>query len=263
LIPQAAITEWRNNVPWQSMHQVEQDLALCRALVAIYSDEVLASSLAFRGGTALHKLFLSPQARYSEDLDFVQVNAEPIGPTLDRLREVLSFLGTPKVKSKANNNTMLFRFDTAFPPIVDMRIKIEINCKEHFSVLGWSKSPFKVDSMWFSGECDVLTYQLEELIGTKLRAMYQRKKGRDLFDLAKVSEAADLDLSSVVRCYEKYMNFQGVPIPTVDEYEANLMSKVEDESFRDDIFPMLRPETEYDVDTAFQRVKDTFISQME
>ena len=38
-------------------------------------------------------------------------------------------------------------------------------------------------SRWFTGAAKVLTYDLDELLGTKLRALYQRKKGRDLFDL--------------------------------------------------------------------------------
>jgi hypothetical protein len=100
------------------MHQVEQDLILSRALASIYSDGLLASSLCFRGGTALHKLYLSPQARYSEDLDFVQVKPEPIGPVLTRLREALGFLGEPKTKRKMSNNVMLLRFETTFPPVV-------------------------------------------------------------------------------------------------------------------------------------------------
>ena len=69
MIPQAYITEWSNHVPWQTNEQVEQDLVICRALVEIFKDEFLADSFAFRGGTALHKLYLHPQPRYSEDID--------------------------------------------------------------------------------------------------------------------------------------------------------------------------------------------------
>lgn len=103
MIPQAYITEWANQVPWQTNEQVEQDLIICRALVEIYSDDFLAKSLAFRGGTALHKLYLSPQPRYSEDIDLVQITAEPFGPLIDRLRVRLAFLGDPVRKQKENN----------------------------------------------------------------------------------------------------------------------------------------------------------------
>jgi hypothetical protein len=86
MIPRAAITAWRAKAPWSTDEQVEQDLAICRALVEIFSLDDLASQLAFRGGTALHKLFLTPASRYSEDIDLVQVEAGPIGPVMTALR---------------------------------------------------------------------------------------------------------------------------------------------------------------------------------
>jgi hypothetical protein len=73
MIPFDFITEWRSQAPWVSDLQVEQDLILTRAVVDLFSHETLPGALAFRGGTALHKLFLAPAARYSEDLDLVQV----------------------------------------------------------------------------------------------------------------------------------------------------------------------------------------------
>lgn len=78
MIPKSYITEWRNFVPWQTNEQVEQDLVICRALIEIFSDDFLRERLAFRGGTALHKLYLEPQPRYSEDIDLVQISSEPI-----------------------------------------------------------------------------------------------------------------------------------------------------------------------------------------
>ena len=87
-------------MPWQTNEQVEQDLVICRALVEIFSDEWLANSLAFRGGTALHKLYLKPQPRYSEDIDLVQIRAEPIKETIQHLQAVLAFLGESSVKPR-------------------------------------------------------------------------------------------------------------------------------------------------------------------
>ena len=92
MIPQAFITEWSNTTPWQTNEQVEQYLVICRTLVEIFSDKWLGQSLAFRGGTALHKLYLNPQPRYSEDIDMVQIRAEPIKETVQRLQQSLSFL---------------------------------------------------------------------------------------------------------------------------------------------------------------------------
>lgn len=76
MIPLDYITAWRTHVPWPQLSQVEQDLIICRALVDMYSHPLLAENLAFRGGTALFKLHLSP-ARYSEDIDLVQMKPGP------------------------------------------------------------------------------------------------------------------------------------------------------------------------------------------
>lgn len=139
MIPQSDIIEWSNTVSWQTNEQVEQDLVICRALVEIFNDDYLAGHLAFRGGTALHKLYLHPQPRYSEDIDLVQIQAEPIGQVLDRLRDVLGFLGKARVEVGDMMATMKFRFESEIAPVVPMRLKIEINCREHFAELGWKK----------------------------------------------------------------------------------------------------------------------------
>ena len=110
MIPITDIRAWGSVVPWKNDEQVELDLVISRSLVEIYSDKYLSENLVFRGGTALHKLFLSPQPRYSEDIDLVQKKAGPIKDIITGLRTILAFLGEPKVKQKANNNTLIFRF---------------------------------------------------------------------------------------------------------------------------------------------------------
>ena len=93
MINRAAIMAWNERAPWSEPYMVEQDLIISRALVDIFSDDFLASELAFRGGTALHKLYLGPdQPRYSEDIDLVQINPGPIKPILFRLGEVLCWM---------------------------------------------------------------------------------------------------------------------------------------------------------------------------
>jgi len=113
MIPKRYIEEWRAFAPWPENGQIEQDLIIERAIVAIFSDPFLNENLAFRGGTALHKLFLKPQARYSEDIDLVQIKIGPIKPILVKIREVLApFLGTKrKIESSIHNNTVTYRFD--------------------------------------------------------------------------------------------------------------------------------------------------------
>jgi predicted nucleotidyltransferase component of viral defense system len=261
MIPQRAITEWREYVPWIKETMVEQDLIICRALVAIYNDEFLASRLAFRGGTALHKLYLSPQPRYSEDIDLVQIQPENVGTVFDKLRIVLSFLGKPIIKQKKNNNTMVFRVDSTFSSI-SIRLKIEINCKEHFNVLGLVKIPFAVKNQWFNGQCEIVSYQLEELMGTKLRALYQRKKGRDLFDLHKALENKNPNTDNVIKCYHKYISFSDGESPSQTVYLANMEEKMQEDVFLNDTQTLLRPSLVFNPSKAYEVVKKELIEKI-
>lgn len=56
MIPVMNIIAWGKTVPWAEQRQVEQDLIISRALVALFSDPFLRDRLRFRGGTALNKL---------------------------------------------------------------------------------------------------------------------------------------------------------------------------------------------------------------
>lgn len=241
MIPRRYIEEWREFAPWPENGQIEQDLVIERALIEIFSDPFLNENLAFRGGTALHKLFLKPQARYSEDIDLVQIKTGPIKPILVRLRECLAFLGTKRsITTSIHNNTVEYRFETEIQPIIRMRLKIEINCREHFTVLGLQQIPFKVQNGWFSGECMINTYHIEELLGTKLRVLYQRRKGRDLFDLDFALTKLDIDVKKLIQCYTEYINFSDGASPTSKMFIANMIEKMGDDEFRNDIFTIFK-----------------------
>jgi predicted nucleotidyltransferase component of viral defense system len=117
---------------------VEQDLVLSRALVEMFNNPLVREALAFRGGTALHKLFFEQPRRYSEDIDLVQREAAPIGPVLDAIRTALDpWLGDPRRSRGQGRVKMLYRFDTTTLPVRSMRLKIEINTREHIAVLGF------------------------------------------------------------------------------------------------------------------------------
>lgn len=181
MIPRDYITEWRSEAPWVRDYQVEQDLVISRALVEMFSHPVLRETLAFRGGTALYKLHLKPPARYSEDIDLVQTKAGPAGPMMDALREVLDpWLGEPRTRRNEGRVTFVYRFNSEDTPSFPLRLKVEANTREHFSMFGLKQVPFSVQSRWFQGSCELRSYELDELLGTKLRALYQRKAGRDL-----------------------------------------------------------------------------------
>lgn len=259
MISREAILQWNSIVPWTDLAQVEQDLLISRSLVAIFSDEFLSRELAFRGGTALHKLYLTPQNRYSEDIDLVQINPGPIKDIMSRLGEVLDFIPGRSTKQKRHSNSLLFRVDSEIPPVRQIRLKVEINCFEHFNELGLVKIPFEVNNEWFSGKCELTTYKPEELLGTKLRALYQRKKGRDLFDLYIFLKNSDVNDDDIIRCYKRYIGFMTHHTPTWKEWMINMNNKIQDPEFLNDVFPILRPGTSFDPQKGWSLVQNRLI----
>jgi predicted nucleotidyltransferase component of viral defense system len=200
--------------------------------------------------------FITTRDKYSEDIDLVQISSGPIHPVLIQIREKLKFLGLKRsVKQNGNNNTIVYRFDSEIPPVINLRLKIEINCREHFNVLGIKEVPFHVENPWFSGSCNIISYELEELLGTKLRALYQRRKGRDLFDLYWAIANNKLDFEKLIHCYQEYMKFVVKHLPTKKMYLLNMEEKITDPEFTGDIFGLLRPGVQYDNLKAYEVVK--------
>ena len=260
MIPRAHITAWRARTPWPLDEQVEQDLVLSRAISEIFARPSLREALAFRGGTALHKLFFDPPGRYSEDLDLVQVSAGAIKPLLIELQEALDpWLAAPKIVRAADSVKLIYRFQTTIPPVRQARVKVEINTREHFAAEGFNSVPFVVDSPWYSAAVRVNTYTPEELLATKLRALYQRRKGRDLYDLWLALQQLALEEQRVVTHMRAYLGNAGLSASRA-EYEANMASKLVEPDFRNDVVPLLSSGAHYDVDQAYESVHARLIS---
>ncbi len=263
MISKGHITAWRDNVPWTSDAQIEQDLVISRALVELFSDNEIQKTLAFRGGTALHKLFLQPPGRYSEDIDLVQIKATPIGEILGRVRSILDpWLGKAKYKANQGRATFYYKFDSEIAPVTPLRLKVEINTREHFSVLGYTKQLFSVENAWFSGSADITSYKIEELLGTKMRALYQRKKGRDLFDLYEsLQTIKNIKPEDIVKCFEHYMKHDEQKVSRA-QFEENLAEKIDDQAFTSDMPPLLAGEKTFDIHQAYETVLTSLISKL-
>jgi len=260
MIPRPYIAKWQQYAPWKEFSQVEQDLAISRALVEIFSDDFLRENLAFRGGTALHKLYLNPAPRYSEDIDLVQIKSGPIKPIMERIGEVVTFFDEKRTTQlRGHGAKALYRFTSEYEEI-RMRLKLEINCKEHYNVLDLVDFPFEVYSEWFSGKVEIKTYALSELLGTKLRALYQRSKGRDLFDLDYARQNIDLDYKQIVICFKEYIKFAtGKRPPSKKEFLLNIEEKENSSNFIGDMEALLRPEIKYNQKEAFDWLKNELI----
>jgi predicted nucleotidyltransferase component of viral defense system len=263
MIPKRYIQEWSAHTPWKIPEYIEQDLIISRSLVALFNDEYLRESVAFRGGTALHKLYLEPAPRYSEDIDLVQIKEGPIKPILERIDAVMNFFEEKRVvKQKAHNNTILYRFNSEFNPETRLKLKIEINCREHFHVLPWKHFPFEINNGWFSGSTSITTYDIQELLGTKLRALYQRRKGRDLFDLFYASQNLDIEYATLIEVYTTYMKFSDNRPPTYKQFLSNLNEKENNPEFSGDIIGLLREGISYDETAAFEWIRNSILERM-
>lgn len=264
MIPRAYLQEWSASAPWPNLRQVEQDLIICRALCDLFTAQNLKGRIAFRGGTAINKLLFRKPLRYSEDIDLVQIRPERIGPTIDGVREALAWLGDCARDRAGHSTHLIFRFAPESAPDTALNLKIEINTREHSNVLGLKPYPFALASGWHQARADIVSFEPEELFGTKLRALLQRRQGRDLFDLHEGLKQLALDTGKVIACLEHYLAAEGHPI-TRAEAEQRMLEKLT-RSLTEDVDPLLPAGVRFsdeDAIEAFGRVWKELVVRIE
>ncbi|MBX3195847.1 MAG: nucleotidyl transferase AbiEii/AbiGii toxin family protein [Microbacteriaceae bacterium] len=243
--------------PWPTLEQVEQDLLLSRAICAIASHEYLGEELVFRGGTALHKLHLPQPFRYSEDLDYVRRT----GSGIARLTRALTHLGESlgfEVRTRVSEHPKVYWRGMASSG-VPLRIKVEVNTHERSPALPLLRHEHNVESSWWAGGADVLTFQPVELIATKIRALYQRAKGRDLFDLWLALELLKLDPAEIITAFDVYRP-TGLTAASARE---NLARKLASRGFRTDLDPLVANWPDgYDLDLAGELIGSRLLDQL-
>lgn len=184
-------------VPWPDQRQVEQDLLLCQAMVALFGDKFLSTQIAMRGGTLLHKVHLVPAARYSEDIDLVVVGTRPgTHVRLAILRVLADVLGEPvgsvweKIRLAIRNAvkpSRILRITYLVPSIIrrgqPLQIRVETNVTERNPHRAVVEIPFSFPFRDKTVQTHIKGFDIPEMLATKMRALFQRKRGRDLFDL--------------------------------------------------------------------------------
>jgi len=237
LIPASYLQEWSAKAPWPDSRQIEQDLIICRALCDLSNSPALAGKIAFRGGTAISKLLFRQPLRYSEDIDLVQTQPEAVGPTIDAIRDALSWLGECKRAQAEHSTRLVFKFAPEADPETTLKLKVEINTREHESLYGIKKYPFELDSRWHRAKTEIASFEPEELFGTKLRALLQRRKNRDLFDLNEGLKQLSMDPGKLIACFEHYLALEGKRIARAAA-EQRMLEKLA-RSLTEDIAPLL------------------------
>jgi predicted nucleotidyltransferase component of viral defense system len=236
------------------------DYRLTQALNAIYDDAFLSAQLRLKGGTALNKLFFPAANRLSVDLDFnvigtkVQVLAER-GEIADRVRALLSEQDAGYALAhdyRYEQSTI----QAAFTPLSGgprQHMKLELSFIERVPILGEETRALVLPG----GEtAAVKTYRLEELTATKLRALYGRRKGRDIYDLWQIG-AHELD-ERATRKLMLYYFYHARMVFHYPTFRANVEEKLNRRGFADDVRGLIRVGHKFDWAIASQAVLDRF-----
>jgi predicted nucleotidyltransferase component of viral defense system len=262
-------------VPWAAQYQVEQDLLLCRAMVALFDDAFLGGQIAMRGGTLLHKVHLAPASRYSEDIDLVVVGSRPEEHIRRAVRRVLlEVLGTPKTSAwdtlkLALRNTVkpsrVLRMTYSLPSIMEpgrrLDIVVEANVTERKPHRAVVEIPFYFPFRDETVQTRIKGYDIHEMLGTKMRAMFQRRRGRDLFDLywALTKSNSPVDPTGIVESFQHYMRQEGTQAGRA-EFVGILEGHLRDRGFCSDMEPLLRNGIIYDPQVAGSYVQASLLS---
>lgn len=257
-------------VPWPNLFQVEQDLLLCRGMAALFEDSFLQQQIAMRGGTLLHKVYLPPPSRYSEDIDLVVIGDRPEGHIRKALNRVLqNVLGTPKqsvwddVKLAIRNTfkpsrvlRMTYEIPSLAEPGTTLQIVVEANVTERKPFQPVMKIPFEFSFQDSAVKTQINGYDIHEMLGTKMRALFQRRRGRDLFDLYwALTEAKPAVVpAKIIEAFKHYLKLEQSN-PRREEFVAILKGHLADRGFCSDMNPLLRTGIDYDPQEAGELVR--------
>ena len=232
----------------------ELDYRLVKTLEALYSDDFLSKRLCMKGGTAINKLYLAETSRLSVDLDFNHLGSkEEVQKEKRAVRELIMEL----LKKQDNSYDVHYerpygltrikaRYKTVGVPI--QNFKIEISHVERFPII----SPLKKKIKTPDGLADVVTYTLEELTATKLRALLERFKGRDIYDLFFISQLKPDP--TVIRKMFLYYFYRSRKVFNPNVHYKSLVRRYESGNYADDVSAFVKPTVTFDLNTAAKEV---------
>ena len=264
------VIAYQASVPWPQQRQVEQDILLCLAMTALFNDEFLRSQIAMRGGTLLHKVHLAPAARYSEDIDLVVYGDRPEAHIAKAIKRVLKgVFGEPtdsiwdtiqlairNVIKPSRVLRLTYSVPSVSEPGATLDVVVEANMTERKPHRDIVRIPFEFTHRGATIKSVLNGYDLHEMLGTKMRALFQRKRGRDLFDLywALTMSTPAVDPAMVIDSFRHYLEQEGSSAARV-EFIAILDSHLADRGFCSDMLPLLRVGLDYDPKRAGELVK--------
>lgn len=226
----ARVAEWglRDDV-------VEKDYVLGWVLAGIGTEPALRDGWVFKGGTCLKKCYLET-FRFSEDLDFTVLEAGPIAEdeVLGHLDLMLERIGResgidftvrePRLRVRPNGSIegrIYYRGPRNAPSAASIRL--DLTRHEQIARPPVMRPIQHLYSDQLPEPGTVRCYSLEELYAEKIRAMGERGRPRDLYDIVFLLDYPGLtnhpELISetlIAKCESK-----GVPVPTLELLEKS------------------------------------------
>ncbi len=209
---------------------VEKDYVLGWVLAGIGTEPALRDGWVFKGGTCLKKCYLET-FRFSEDLDFTVLEGGPIteDQVLTHLSRMLERIGTesgidfgvrePRLRVRPNGSVegrIYYRGPRNAPSPASVRL--DLTPDEQVARPPVMRPIQHLYSDQLPEPATVRCYSLEEVYAEKIRAMGERGRPRDLYDIVflldypgLVDEAELVHETLIAKCESK-----GVPVPTFE-----------------------------------------------
>jgi len=173
------------------LHIAEKDYLLALVLQLI-TDSPLGEKLVFKGGTAIHHCYLE-QHRFSEDLDF---SSGQYSVSFEEVQEVLTSMDYLEIKKhyQSNATIKIERLLYTGPLGHPNSIKVEIDFLQNV-LLPVKRLPYR--TAW-GFEFPVRVMDIREICAEKIRAMSDRARYRDFYDMFLILEIHQLDLEEII-----------------------------------------------------------------
>lgn len=218
-------------------HVVEKDYVLGWMLAGISAHPALSESWLFKGGTCLKKCFFETY-RFSEDLDFTLTDPAHLDDVF--LTQTFSEIGEwiyerTGIEIPAN----LHKFDIYTNPRGNLscqgkvsyrgpvatrdlpRIKLDLTADERIVLAPVRVPVFHPYSDAPAEGFDVLAYAYEELFGEKVRALAERTRPRDLYDVINLfrNDEARPHAAVMLDVLRQKCEFKGIAVPVMTDLE--------------------------------------------
>lgn len=284
MITAQELADWRSYANWSTDMMVEQDFLLSRAVDAIFADKWLGGQVAMRGGTILHKSHLAPASRYSEDIDLVLITdaagtsiqkalkrvLKPLlrEPTESILTDIQLAVRNLFMRSKIVRQT--YHYAPEDPTAALGTLKVEANINETRPCFNIVEKPMEVpDGKGATKIIQVKSYDLDEMLGTKLRALLQREHGRDLYDLWRawvVSESSNSTTKvqpiRVAEAFSFYMKRENSKLPR-SEIQREMQRRMSSTKFLNDMTGYLPEGVTYSPQQAYEVFNDVYLPHLD